>query len=700
MFGLMQFHSCHKSDEERAQQRLLYCGTCKSIGAMYGQSARFFLNNDVVFLAQLLEAIASPERKMHIPEQSALKDFNCLTLPHESEIADSLRVASTVCVALARLKVEDHRQDSKSGAWNLATNVFSKQFQSCFDQLSALGFPTQELQSLTARQAWVENSPMGDGTAPERLHHLANETALITAMVFKHAALAVKSCDKSAQSMYAIGQGFGKLIYLLDALEDFERDGKRKQFNAVAAAFELQSSLRKITHLPEYVIDATTSLLAQEAASVVMALRSLTLDSEEFRSHKTTLMRNLLRRVNMVYEAWGYQPRHHLGSTRNGFQSRHHQSTCIGSHAGAHTNANKLENACTNMAETLDFKYALSRAKELSFTSDCALWIRASSPFVFLWVFFVALLAPTHSRLAPSYQQHLQLSLNLIFWGAVFASFIRVMQIGNQKLQYAFAMVGDKGDGNTKDEQPRRESEPARPFKERDDEEQINLVQSENLEPAQGDEQVPSQNQPPPQSQPGQDLFRQAHQQLFMQAQQELLQQAQTEHLAKQQQQQQQQQQYQQQQYQQQQRQASSSPNDDDDALDQHHRHGQPRRGKFHRSRGYQSPYYGAGACLCCDGCGTCGEDVCFTTTPRRSRWECCCLDCDDCFACGCEGGCDICSSTGGECCTGCECCSGGSCCAAEHCCAGADCCNCCAGADCASGLDCCTAIDCGAASC
>jgi len=43
MFGLM-----------RHAPRLPYCGTCKTMGALYGQRSRVFLSHDVVFLAELL----------------------------------------------------------------------------------------------------------------------------------------------------------------------------------------------------------------------------------------------------------------------------------------------------------------------------------------------------------------------------------------------------------------------------------------------------------------------------------------------------------------------------------------------------------------------------------------------------------------------------------------------------------------------
>ena len=43
MFGLI-----------KRADRLAYCGSCKTIGAMYGQRVRLLLNHDMVFLGELL----------------------------------------------------------------------------------------------------------------------------------------------------------------------------------------------------------------------------------------------------------------------------------------------------------------------------------------------------------------------------------------------------------------------------------------------------------------------------------------------------------------------------------------------------------------------------------------------------------------------------------------------------------------------
>ncbi len=723
MFGLMQFHSCHKTDEERAQHRLLYCGTCKAIGTLYGQSSRVFLNNDVVFLAQLLEKIAPAQIQMNIGSKSAFRNFNCMLLPQEAEIPQSMRVASAVCVTLAALKVEDHLEDTKSGASKLTARVFSKQFRTALEDLVAVGFPSTVLQELTQRQSSLERSC-------NDLDSLAEETAEVSAVVFQHAAQAVGAASEFATTMRDIGHAFGKLIYLLDALEDFKKDRERGQFNAISTAFGSQQA--RTSWLPESILDLVTTKIAIQSNKVLLGLLVLPIDTSQFVDHKNTLQRNLLRRIDSKYESWGYFGRKHRLSHKLGIFSR-----CDTRHDARHEKLDFAE-ACKPVAAVaaLDFRYAFSRARELTSNRDCHLAVKLLSPIIFGWVFFVAFAAPSHSRLAQSYQEHLQLSFNLIFWGAVAAALIQIAHAGKQKVQYAFSMVGGDSQGGSHGDSPedrsRREPERSRPYKDADDEETINIVESDSAtgqqetpvlrevssqqegaspqQDASSQQQEESAQQQEGQQHAGEQLFRKAQEQLLLQAQQQLLAQAQQEELERQ-----------------RQRQSEGTRGQtrktsanrwpkDQSELHGSASEGEPEnrqghthsKGRFQRSRRMpKSAYPGAAAgCLFCDSCAVCGEDAYYGTTARRSRGECCCLDCDDCCACGLEGGCDICSSSGGECCTSGECCAGGHCCAAEHCCAGADCCSaadcahCGCGLDCCTSVDCCTAIDCGAASC
>ena len=97
MFGLM-----------RRAQRLPYCGTCKTLGSLYGQRSRLLLNHDTVFLAELLMEQSGQPEWSH-----AYRSFNCLTLPKpEDAMPLALQFAATAAVTIAHFHIADHQVDS------------------------------------------------------------------------------------------------------------------------------------------------------------------------------------------------------------------------------------------------------------------------------------------------------------------------------------------------------------------------------------------------------------------------------------------------------------------------------------------------------------------------------------------------------------------------------------------------------------
>ena len=83
MFGLM-----------RRAARLPYCGTCKSLGTLYGQRTRVLLNHDIVFLAELLLEYAGEPQWDY-----AYRSYNCFSLPKAgTDLPAALEYAATATV--------------------------------------------------------------------------------------------------------------------------------------------------------------------------------------------------------------------------------------------------------------------------------------------------------------------------------------------------------------------------------------------------------------------------------------------------------------------------------------------------------------------------------------------------------------------------------------------------------------------------
>ena len=66
------------------------------------------------------------------------------------------------------------------------------------------------------------------------VEQVAEPTARVTALVFRHGA-ALAGLDSKADAIDDLGYRFGRLVYLLDAWEDFDRDARTGAFNALRA---------------------------------------------------------------------------------------------------------------------------------------------------------------------------------------------------------------------------------------------------------------------------------------------------------------------------------------------------------------------------------------------------------------------------------------------------------------------------------
>jgi hypothetical protein len=223
MFGLMRARCCSTGDREAG--RLHYCGTCKTMGRLFGQRSRMLLDYDAVFLGELLAAL-SPQP---VAFGSAYTSRSCLALPAASEIPWSFRYAAAVNVVLADLKLADHQADTRSRVALALRRFFSGAFRKAAGQLRDWEFPLGELRGQLALQ-WER-----EREARPTIDRLAEPTANATRLVFRHGAGLSPAGAAAVDAMGAVGDAFGRIAYLIDAIEDREKDARAGAFNALAA---------------------------------------------------------------------------------------------------------------------------------------------------------------------------------------------------------------------------------------------------------------------------------------------------------------------------------------------------------------------------------------------------------------------------------------------------------------------------------
>lgn len=375
MFGLMRVKKCGMSAEEKHFRRLHYCGTCKTIGSLYGQKARFLLNHDTVFLAEILTGLSDENAR---DWQSAYQSYNCLNLP-KGAMPAPLEFAATANLILAEFKLADKITDENSRAGKIARKAFSNSFQTARRKLEARRFPFEKVRKILSEQETIEADSLKSDEAPgEILSKLSRPTAAATAIFFGEG---VKLTGKNELENLAseIGFRFGKLIYLLDAFEDYEKDFRRKQFNAIRAAF--QSDEEKI---PSEIKRKVVALLQKLEGEIAGRIYELPIAETQKTLFAARLKQNLQRKLKPSLPVLPAKKAVCQPQPRQNFPER--------------------------------WKTAAESARKMA----CGFsW---QMPLVFLFVFVFALVAPAQTREAKSARECFDLSFNLMFLGAIFGS--------------------------------------------------------------------------------------------------------------------------------------------------------------------------------------------------------------------------------------------------------------------------------------
>lgn len=396
MFGLMKARTCAQPPAQRREHRLHYCGTCKTIGRQYGQAARFLLNFDTVFLAELLTALGDQTASLE-PWAPAYQSFNCLALPHSiDEFPLPLHFAATATVVLAEFKVRDHLQDNSSWSGRVAATTFSTAFQTAAQQLSDWAFPVDELRQMLGSQTQRERElkQKGSATDPEvGLSLVAEPTAHATGLFFRHGARLLGAAEAES-TMYHLGQSFGTLIYLLDALEDFEKDHRRGDFNAFQTVFAIDQPKLTGSHRAQAMAQVRNA-----EARMIEFFHQLPLSAEQVEQFTSRLRSNLASRLGTRLPVVQAKPACSV-SKRKTWRERLDQAIAFGKSLAAKEQPSASQSPIAKM----------------------------KSSFVMASVVPIVFLFPQQALTATSSRECFSLGMNLMFVGAVLASVGSIFQ--------------------------------------------------------------------------------------------------------------------------------------------------------------------------------------------------------------------------------------------------------------------------------
>ena len=223
LFGYVKIHKDELKVKEYNQYKAYYCGLCHTLKKEYGFPARYFLSNDATFLSVLLLAVAD--------EAPAFSPIRCMANPVKQRPAcrdnESLSYSAAVNVLLVWFKLKDDWQDNRSLKALLLMPLMAGKKKKAAKKFPAL-FANLTTHLGRLHQLEQEQNPIPDASAD----------AFAKALQAVFSPTFVKQ-DDTARVLSHSGYLLGRLIYLLDAWEDREKDQEKGAYNPFLLAADV-----------------------------------------------------------------------------------------------------------------------------------------------------------------------------------------------------------------------------------------------------------------------------------------------------------------------------------------------------------------------------------------------------------------------------------------------------------------------------
>lgn len=215
MFGYVNANWKELTQAQQERYGAVYCGICRSIHHRVSNPARAVLSYDMAFLALLHMSLYEPEENagknrcvLHVLRPRAWVDNPCVDY------------AADMNVALAYYKAQDDLQDEGKTSAKLL--------------LSMLEPHMEAIRQRWPRQCDAMKACMEELRELERAN-TANPDLPASCFGRLMAELMVYQEDQWQEELRNLGFALGRFIYLADAMLDYDRDKRKKQYNPFLA---------------------------------------------------------------------------------------------------------------------------------------------------------------------------------------------------------------------------------------------------------------------------------------------------------------------------------------------------------------------------------------------------------------------------------------------------------------------------------
>ncbi len=221
MFGYIRAEVPHLYIKDDILYKAMYCGVCKGIGKACGQKARMGLTYDITLLSILFHNIRG--------EDITVKKSHCIThcirskkMAAVDELTKKLGAFNTL---LVYYKYTDDIADGDKGRGKrLWFKDGYRRAKKAYPQMDEM------VKAHLARQERVEKANT------DSVDRAAHASAMLTAD-FSDWILEDKATEYTRNLCYAIG----KWVYIIDALDDYDKDLKKESYNPFIKAYNAQS---------------------------------------------------------------------------------------------------------------------------------------------------------------------------------------------------------------------------------------------------------------------------------------------------------------------------------------------------------------------------------------------------------------------------------------------------------------------------
>lgn len=218
MFGYVKTDLPNVYVKDTVLYKALYCGLCKSIGKTCGQKGRLLLSYDLTFLSLLLHNVCDKD--------IVIKKQRCIIHPIiKRPVAQIDQLSCSIAslnVILAYFKCNDDVLDNNKG--RLKRGFFRKSYKK-----AKRSHP--QLNEIVSK--WFNQLLTYEKQNVSSIDMASDPFGMMIAEVVKNL-----SAEHFDQTLYDLAYNLGKWIYLIDALDDFDKDVKKNNFNVFVNCYD------------------------------------------------------------------------------------------------------------------------------------------------------------------------------------------------------------------------------------------------------------------------------------------------------------------------------------------------------------------------------------------------------------------------------------------------------------------------------